>query len=52
MSKKLIDIIWEQLGNYTVMAHKSENDEHIYSITGIIDKREIEDAIKYYIGEI
>jgi hypothetical protein len=50
LNKKLIDIIWEQLGQYTVVAHKTERDsQHIYSITGMIDKQEMEQAIQNYL---
>ena len=53
MDKKLIDIIWEQLEKYTVVAHKQTgSDQHIYSITGIVDKQELENAIQNYIIQI
>lgn len=49
MAKKLIDLIWEQLQQYTVIAHKTKGDnQHLYSITGIVDKKELEESIKGY----
>ena len=50
MDKKLIDIIWGQLEKYTCVAHKTKgNNQHIYGITGIVDKQEMEQAIQNYL---
>lgn len=50
MNKQLIDIIWEQLEKYTVMAHKPEGDsQHIYGITGVVDRLAMEQAIQNYL---
>jgi hypothetical protein len=53
MDKTLIDIIWGQLEKHTVVAHKTAGDgQHIYGITGIVDKQEMERAIQNYLLKI
>lgn len=53
LNKKLIDILWEQLEKHTVVAHKTAGDgQHIYGITGIVDKQEMERAIQNYLLKI
>lgn len=44
----LLDIIWKQISRYTIIAHQNDSpdDEHIYSICGIINKRKLEEAIQ------
>jgi len=47
MMKKLIDIIWEQIERNTITVHKTKGKEqHIYSICGIIDKKQLEKSLE------
>jgi len=53
ISKELIDIIWEQLEKYAWVAHKTEGDEqHIYGIGGVVDRRQLEQVIQTYLLKI
>lgn len=46
---KLIDIVWDQISRYTLTAHKWNEEQHIYSVCGIIDKDKLKNAIDNYI---
>jgi hypothetical protein len=40
-----VEKIMQWLGKYTVLAHKTDGEEHIYSVCGIVDVNKLREVL-------